>query len=60
MIELKIKVKDDSRTQVSKFLVYSDVNLSHEDQTIKAYVDQAVRDFQGTPEEISVRALFFW
>lgn len=60
MLEIAIKIKTADRTQTHKHLLYEPVTMSHEDKILAALIKEAVDKFAEEPEEISVRALYFW
>lgn len=60
MLEIAIKVKTSERTQVHKHIVYEPVLMSHDDKTLAALVEDAVKRFGEEPDEISIRSLYFW
>lgn len=60
MLELAIKVKTSERTQTHKHVVYEPIALDREDKTLAALVQEAIDKFGEEPEEVSIRALYFW
>ena len=66
-VEVTIKVKGDSKTFRQKFLHYGsvvpkehDLFTNAADPHLAAMVKEARENFQGEPEEISVRCEFQW
>jgi len=53
--ELTVIVKDDEKTLRKKHLIYEDYYVHDQDPIIKDAIDQTVKDFQATPEKISVK-----
>lgn len=55
MSELTVILKDESRTCRQKFLVYNVFTIDPNDPEIIARIEEAKKNFQGEPEEITVR-----
>lgn len=53
--EITVIVKDDDRTQKSKFGVYEDYTVSPEDPILRGFIDQAIRDFAAEPSDVIVK-----
>lgn len=60
MLEIAIKVKTDERTQTNKHVVYEPIVMDREDKILAALVKEAIEKFGEEPEEVSIRALYFW
>lgn len=60
MLELAIKIKTSERTQTHKHVVYEPMTLDREDKILAALVKEAVDKFGEEPDEVSIRALYFW
>lgn len=60
MIELSIKLKTSERTQTHKHAIYEPITLCYEDKTLASLVEESTKEFGEAPEEISIRALYFW
>ena len=58
--EITIKVSDDEQTLTQRDLVYEDVHLSCDDETLKAMVSKAHADFSGVPQETVVKIKMVW
>ena len=61
MIEIAVKISDDDRTMTQNFLEYqAGMCVSHDDPTLKKYVDEALANFKGTAKDILVRIKYTW
>lgn len=56
MSELTVILKDSERTYRQKFLMYNPYNMTYDDPQILDCIQQAKANFQGEPEEITIRA----
>lgn len=53
--ELSITVKNEEKRQTTKHLIY-DLYTVHEcDPVIKEHIDAAVKEFNATPDKVSVK-----
>ena len=55
-VELSVKVKDCDRRLQKDFLLYESFTFDYSDVTIQGCVDEVVKEFQGEPDTIEVRA----
>jgi hypothetical protein len=55
MSELTVILKDDSRTYRQKFLVYVPYSVEIYDQEILKCIVEAKKNFEGEPEEITIK-----
>lgn len=55
MSELTVILKDDHRTYREKFLLYEIFSVTDEDATIKNCINEAMKNFDGNPESITVK-----
>lgn len=56
MIELVIKVSDSEQTLTEKFLIMEEgLSLSHDDTTLKTYVDSVVEKFKTMESDINIK-----
>lgn len=53
--EIIVTVKDDEKTLKTKFLVYDTVTCSIVDPIISDCMEKAIKNFNGTPESVTVR-----
>ena len=53
--EITIHLKDDDKRTTHKFLIYENVNVSSEDETIRNCILEAKKSFDGNPESIKVK-----
>mgnify|MGYP001571259027 CR=1 FL=1 len=53
--ELSITVKNDEKRQTTKHLVYDACAVCADDPIIKAYMDDAVKQFDAEPEDIAIK-----
>lgn len=62
--EITVIVKDSDKTYRQKFLNYSEtdgqVNLTHECPVLVSYVEEAIRNFKGTPDDVSIKVSMEW
>lgn len=56
-VELTVIVKDDERKLQKDYLVYESFVMSETDETLKKYVNDAIKEFVGEPTDIKVKAL---
>lgn len=55
MSELTVILKDSDRTYRQKFLIYDDYSCSEHDPVIQKCIEEAKKNFDGEPEEITIR-----
>lgn len=55
--ELTVVLKDTERTYRQKFLVYENISLSSQDPVISNCIDEALKNFEGEPEDVQVKIL---
>ena len=55
MSELTVILKDSDRTYRQKFLVYATYSVINTDPEILKCIDEARKNFEGEPEEITVK-----
>lgn len=55
MIEVTVVLKDSERSYRKKFLCYEIISVVPEDPTIRAYIEEAKKDFQGEPEDVDIK-----
>ncbi len=56
MIELVVKVSDSEQTLTEKFLIMEEgLSLSHDDTTLKTYVDSVVEKFKTMESDINIK-----
>lgn len=61
MIEVSIKVRDDSNTLTQKYLLHSEgLSLSHEDATLKKMVEETIANFKGIAQDVIVKIKYVW
>jgi hypothetical protein len=53
--EIAITLKDSEKSLTQKFLHYDDLSVSYEDQSIRDYIKEAQKSFDGSPESITVK-----
>lgn len=53
--ELSITVKNEDKRQTTKHLIYDLYTVSECDPVIKEHMDQAVKEFNATPEKVTVK-----
>lgn len=56
-IELTIVIKDSERRQSQKFLIYEKVTMDQHDPVIDKCLDEAIKNFNGEPEDIKLNAM---
>jgi hypothetical protein len=59
-IELTIIIKDEEKTLKQKFLSYNSINLNTDDSYLKECVDNVIKQFMGTPEDIIIKTNMIW
>lgn len=56
MFVLVVILKDDERTYRKKFLCYDEeITVSENDKYIKQCIQEALEDFQGEPDDITIQ-----
>ena len=60
MVEVIIKVKDSERTLTQRFMQEETFSMSHDDPIIHKMVNETLKDFQGTPEDIIIKVIMDW
>ena len=55
MSELTVILKDSDRTYRQKFLVYATYYVSEDDPEIQKCIEEAKKNFDGDPEEITIK-----
>jgi hypothetical protein len=53
--EISITVKNDEKRQTTKHLIYDVYAVHEEDPLIKDLMDKAVKEFNETPDKVSVK-----
>lgn len=53
--EISITVKNEEKRQTTKHLIYELYTVHEEDEIIKGLMDNAVKEFTGTPEKVTVK-----
>lgn len=53
--EISITVKNEEKRQTTKHLIYEIYAVHEEDPTLKELMDQAVKEFSGTPDKVQVK-----
>ncbi|HEY5235528.1 MAG TPA: hypothetical protein VIJ14_05075 [Rhabdochlamydiaceae bacterium] len=59
-VEVVVIVKDDERTMRQKFLSYDSISLSYQDKVIQKCVRETLANFQGQPDDISIKFSMEW
>jgi len=62
MIEVTIRIKDDSKSFTHKELVYDSITLSRTDSTLRALVEQAQKELKVdlVEPETTIKASMVW
>jgi hypothetical protein len=55
VFELTVVMKDSERTYRQKFLCYDPITLSTDNVFILECIDEAKKNFQGQPEDVSIK-----
>lgn len=56
-VELIITIKDDEKKKLTiPFLVYETFSFSESDPIIKKYIEEALKEFKGIPDDIVVKS----
>lgn len=55
MSELTVILKDSERTYRQKFLIYATYCVSEDEPEIIKCIEEAKQNFQGDPEEITIK-----
>jgi len=55
-IELNIMVKDSDKKLTKNFLIYEPVTMDVHDPNIDRCLHEVLEEFNGTPEDVKVRA----
>jgi hypothetical protein len=58
--EVKIKISNPDQKYIKKYLSYEPLTISKEDPGMMAMVEQALKEFKGEVEEISVLTSTVW
>lgn len=53
--EISIIVKNEEKRQTTKHLIYEVYAMHEEDPIIKDLMDQAVKEFNATPDKVTVK-----
>lgn len=53
--ELTVVIKDDEKTLRTKFLVYESYQVDSQDPIVQKYVNQCLKNFDGTPTDVIVK-----
>jgi hypothetical protein len=53
--EISITVKNEEKRQTTKHLIYDVYAVHEEDPLIKDLMDRAVKEFNDTPDKVSVK-----
>ena len=53
--ELSITVKNEEKRQTTKHLIYDVYAVHEDDPTIKEHMDNAVKEFNATPDKVTVK-----
>lgn len=59
-VEIKITIKNSEQKYVKKHLCYEPIQLSPDDQILAQFVQQAIGEMKGVPDEIDVSAKMVW
>lgn len=61
MFELSVTVSDEESSYTQKFLVYNEgITLSHTDPELSGMVQDTIKKFVGTPDDVVVKIKFTW
>jgi len=52
--EVRVRVKDDSRSYVKKELVYEHMTVDEDDPTLKRLINECLKEFGGEPTDVKV------
>jgi hypothetical protein len=58
-IELTVTIKDDERKLTKQYNVYEDVTFAEHDPILMKYIKEARDEFQGEPDDIVVKAMWY-
>ena len=53
--ELTIVLKDEEKRMTHKFLIYEDLSVSYQDDTIRKCINEAKKSFDGQPDSIVIK-----
>ena len=53
--ELSVTVKNEEKKQTTKHMIYEVCTVSETDPIIFKFIDQAVKEFNGEPEDIRIK-----
>ena len=53
--EVTVSIKDEEKTLKKKFLIYDQFVVSENDTTIKACIEETLKDFSTEPSSVKVR-----
>ena len=59
-VEMVVVLKDEERTMRHRFLSYDPISLNYKDKVIKKAVKEALANFQGEPDDITIKFSMEW
>lgn len=61
MLEISVRVSNEEQSYTKKYLEYSeDLVMNHDDPRLAAFVQQAIGEFKGTVDDVTVRVKMVW
>lgn len=61
MIDISVKIKGEDSSYTKRLLEYdADVTMSRDDPTLKALVEEAMKEFKGHIEDVIVKTVMYW
>ena len=57
MTEICVIVKDEDKTLKKNFLCHEHYVVSQDDPIVKAFIDETLSEFKGTPDSIVVKII---
>jgi hypothetical protein len=63
MIEIKVRVSNEEKSMTMKHLIYDQdepVSLGRDDPTLRLIVEEAVKEFGSSPEDVLLTCKMTW
>lgn len=60
MAEIIIRIKDAERTQTQRFMADLGFRVAPDDPLLKSYIEEAIKNFNGKPEDVIVKIICDW
>ncbi len=60
MAEIIVRIKDSERTLTQRFMADLGFRVAPDDPTLQEYINEAIKNFNGKPEDVVVKIICDW